>query len=198
MGAAAVWAAPTVTGLGIAPVAAASTGRACPVPILSDFEGELNFMYSGQLTSGTDLTENGVPFSSDETGFVFSESTPVQIGPGGYQTETAFIPEGTWVCSIYLHASPVTGTNRYRATISVPGSIILGYDGRTTNLGNSDPAFAVPGVNYNGAARGHEWNAGNANTNGDFYGLVAPDTVVIRMAVANCCVDQGRIFVACI
>ncbi len=62
----------------------------------------------------------------------------------------------------------------------------------------SDPAFAVPGVNYNGAARGHEWNAANGNNQGDLYQVTAADTAVFRMAVADCCTDQGRLFVACI
>ena len=193
-----MWAAPSVTGLGITPAAAASAGDSCPVPVISAFEGQTNFAFGGQLTAGADLTQNDAsPFSSDTTGFIFNETGPVQIGAGGYQSETAFIPEGTWVCSIYVHASSVTGTFRYRATISFPGSTILGYDGRTGPLQNSDPDFAVQGVLYNGQSRQHEWNANNANGNGDYYGLIAPDTAVIRMAVADCCVDHGRIFVAC-
>ena len=38
--------------------------------------------FAGQLMAGADLTQNDdSPFSSDTTGFVFNESTPIQIGP---------------------------------------------------------------------------------------------------------------------
>ncbi len=198
VGAAAVWVAPTVTGLGITPVAAASAVGTCPTPIISAFDGDDNFTFAGSIPAGADLTQNDAsPFSSDTTGFVFNETGPVQIGPGGYQTETDFIPEGTWVCSIYIHGSSVSMTVRYRMQIQVPGSTILGYDGRTNRIQMSDPVFAVPGVNYNAAARGHEFSA-NAGGAGDHYAVVAPDTANIRMAVADCCTDQGRLFVACI
>lgn len=83
-------------------------------------------------------------------------------------------------------------------TINVPGSTILGYDGDTAALLNSDPMFAVAGVNYAGQARQHEWTTNNPGGNGDYYELVSPDTAVIRMAVADCCVDHGRLFVACL
>ena len=197
-GAAAIWAAPAVTTIGLAPAAAASATGVCPIPEITPFEGETNFVFAGQLPAGADLTQNDAsPWSNDTTGFIFLESGPIQIPPGGYDSETGAIPGGTWVCSIYMHSSSVSGTFRYRGTISVPGSTVLGYDGRTNRLQNSDPLFAVPGVNYNGAARGHEFG-GNPNGNGDYYGLIAPDTVEIRTAVADCCTDQGRIFVACI
>lgn len=196
-GAAALWATPVVTGLGITPAAAASGGRSCPTPVITAFQGDIDFQFEGQLLSGTDLTQNSTAFSSDTTGFIFNESPPVQIGPGGYQSETEFIPEGTWVCSIYIHASPSTATTRYRATISVPGSVVLGYDGRTSELENSDPMFAVSGVDYDGAARGHEWRT-NPNNQGDFYRQIAPDTIEIRMSIGNCCTDHSRLFVACV
>lgn len=185
--------------MGITPAAAASPGRDCPIPVITPFEGETSLTFAGPLPAGADLTQNDAsPWSDDDTGFVFNESPPIQIGPGGYQSETAFIPEGTWVCSIFVHGSSVTRTVRYRGTISVPGSTILGYDGRANFLQASDAIFGVPGVNYNGQARGHEWNANNGNNTGDFYSLTASDTAVFRMAVADCCTDQGRLFVACI
>lgn len=165
---------------------------------MTDFEGDLDFKYAGQLVAGSDLTQNDAsPFSSDEAGFVFNESGPIQIPAGGYNAETGLIPAGTLVCSIYIHASSVTGTFRYRGTLNLPaGSTILGYDGRTGNLQNSDPLFAVPGVNYNGAARGHEWSA-NSGGSGDYYGQIGAGNAEFRLAVADCCTDQGRLFVLC-
>lgn len=197
IGAAAVWSAPVVTSLGLSPAAAASAGL-CPVPNLSTFQGDLDFEWAGQLPAGADLTQNDAsPYSNDSTGFIFAESGPIEIPAGGYQSQTGLIPAGTLVCSIYIHASSRTGTFRYRGTITMPAGVtIAGYDGRVTNLQNSDPLFAVPGVNYNGAARSHEWTA-NAGGSGDYYGLVAPGSVEIRYAVADCCVDQGRLFVVC-
>lgn len=197
IGVAAVWSAPVVTSIGLSPAAASSAGL-CPPPILSPFQDELTFEYAGQLQAGADLTQNNAsPFSSDTTGYIFNESGPIEIPAGGYQSQTGLIPAGTLVCSIYIHGSPRTRTIRYRATITMPpGVTILGYDGRVANLQNSDVLFAVPGVNYNGAARSHEWTA-NANGSGDYYGQVGPETAEVRMAVANCCVDQGRLFVLC-
>lgn len=196
-GAAVVWTTPVVTSFGLTPAAAGSAGF-CPVPNLSQFQGELNYKYAGQLLAGTDLTENDAsPYSNDEAAFVFNESGPVEIPAGGYNSETAFIPGGTRVCSILVHGSAVTGTVRYRMTLSMPpGVTIVGYDGHTANLNNSDPLFAVPGVDYSGAARQHEWTA-NANGNGDYFGQVGAAAVEIRMAVNDCCTDQGRIFVTC-
>lgn len=193
-----MWATPTVTSLGLSQAAAASAGGDCPGAVISDFQGETSFSDGGQLTAGADLTQNDAsPWSNDDTGYVFQETGPVQIPPGGYNSETAFIPGGTWVCSIYIHASSVTGTFRYRATITIPGSTVLGYDGRSANLVASDALFGVAGVNYDGGARSHEWTA-NSNGNGDYYGQINANTVEVRMAVADCCVDQGRLFVACL
>ena len=197
VGAAAVWSAPAVTTLGLTPAAAASAGF-CPVPTITEFEGQTTMMYAGQLPPGTNLTQNGAPFNSDQHAFVFNESGPVTIPAGGYQSETGLIPAGTIVCSLLVHGSPTATTQRFRGTLSVPpGSTIVGYDGRTDHLQNSDPLFAVPGVNYNGQARQHEWTANNANNNADFYGQLNATSAVIRMVVANCCIDQGRIFVTC-
>ncbi len=197
VGATALWVAPVVTTVGLSPAAAASGGF-CPVPNLSPFDGDLNFQYAGELTAGADLTQsNSSPFSSDDVGFIFNESGPVTIPAGGYESQTGLIPAGTIVCSLYLHASPRTRTERYRATVSLPtGSTIVGYDGREANLQNSDPLFAVPGVTYNGQARSHEWTA-NAGGTGDYYGQIGASAAEFRMAVANCCVDQGRLFVIC-
>lgn len=197
IGATAVWAAPVVTTVGISPAAAASGGF-CPVPSLSQFDGDMNFQYAGQLVAGDDLTDaNGAAYRSDDTGYVFNESGPITIPAGGYQSQTTFIPEGTIVCSIYVHSAPITQTTRYRATISVPvGSSIVGYDGREPNLQNSDPLFAVPGVAYNGQARSHEWTA-NAGGTGDYFGQIGTNAAEFRMAVATCCVDHGRLFVVC-
>lgn len=196
-GAAAVWAAPAVTTFGLTPAAAASAGY-CPVPNLSQFQGDLDFKYAGQLLAGSDLTENDAsPWSNDNAGFVFNESGPIVIPAGGYNSQTGLIPAGTSVCSIYVHASSVTGTFRYRMTLTLPpGSTIVGYDGRVANLQNSDPLFAIPGVDYNGAARSHEWTA-NAGGNGDYYGQIGASAAEFRLAVADCCVDQGRLFVTC-
>ncbi len=197
LGATALWTAPVVTKIGLSPAAAASGGF-CPVPILSEFEGDQDYVYGGQLTSGADLTQNNAsPYSSDVNGFVFNESGPIIIPAGGYQSQTGLIPAGTAVCSIYIHASPQTMTVRYRMTLTLPpGSTIVGYDGREANLINSDPLFTVPGVDYDGAARSHEWNA-NSGGSGDYYGQITPNSAEFRLAVANCCVDQGRLFVTC-
>lgn len=197
VGAAVIWSTPVVTTFGLTPAAAGSAGF-CPAPNLSPFDGALTFTYAGQLLSGADLTENDVPpYTSDTTGFVFNESGPVEIPAGGYNSETAFIPAGTHVCSIFVHGSPTTQTSRYRMTLSMPpGVTILGYDGHTANLQNSDPLFAVPGVNYNGFARQHEWGT-NPNGSGDYFGQISASAVEIRMAVADRAVDHGRIFVSC-
>ncbi len=198
VGAAAMWAAPSVTTLGLSKAAAASATGYCPGFVISAFDGATTFTDGGQLTSGADLTENNAsPWSNDATGYVFSETGPVQLPAAGYQSETAFIPGGTWVCSIYIHGSPTSRTSRYRMTLTIPGATVLGYDGRDANLSNSDPLFAVAGVDYNGGARSHEWN-GNSGGSGDYFGQTAADTVEVRMAVANCCVDHGRLFVSCL
>lgn len=198
VGAAAVWAAPTITSVGLAPAAATSANGDCPTPRIGAFQGVTTFSYAGQLTAPADLTENDAsPWSNNATGFVFNESGPIQIPAGGYASETADIPAGTWVCTVYVHSSPTSGVPRYRMTINFPGSTILGYDGRTGNLQNSDPLFAVPGVDYAARGRGHEWGGG-AGGNGDYYAQINANTAEIRMAVSDCCTDHGRFFVACL
>lgn len=198
VGAAAVWATPSVSGFGITPVAAASAFGSCPIPTLSTFDGAQNFLFQGQLTAGANLTQSDASaFSNNTRGFVFQEAGPIQIGPAGYSSEGGFIAPGTWVCTLYLHASPRSRSRRYRTEISVPGSQIIGYDFSTAALETGDLIFGVQGVNYDGEARAFE-NTGTANSNNDYFAMTAPDTAVLRMQVGDCCVDHIRLFVTCL
>lgn len=188
----AVWATPTVIGLG--PVASAQVSGVGP---------EIPTLTMGALLLDPpppDLSAGTPPLDSNTNTFLFLESgctvlaNPIMVNrssPGafnGNSNEGTVIPAGTKICSYYVHGDRLDNGGRLTGAATFSTNTILGLIYDQPNFNDTD-FLAVPGTNYAyGAAEG-----------GDFLTLdLTPGSNTVTWDFGfGPVTDQMRIITAC-